>query len=145
MGSGRPVLIAPPAVLKTLGQHVAVAWKDTAEAARALAVAMPFLAKASGVTLFEVEEKTQMRAPHPGASLERITAALAWHGIKATGKLVMPKEAGGPDTLLRSAWAAGADLIVMGGYGHGRLREMVLGGFTRHMIRHSDLPVLMLH
>ena len=145
MGSGRPLLLAPPAVLKSLGQHVAIAWKDSAEAARALGAAMPFLAKASAVTFVAVEERTQARAPHPGSSLERVTSALAWHGIKATGKLVTPKETGGPDTLLRSAWAAGADLIVMGGYGHGRLREMVLGGFTRHMIRHSDLPILMLH
>jgi nucleotide-binding universal stress UspA family protein len=145
LGSGRPILVMPSAPLKTLGQHVALAWKDSAEAARALAAAMPIMAKASAVTVFEIEEKAQPRAPQPGASLEHVVGALAWHGIKAAGKLVVPKEAGGPDTLLNSASAAGADMIVMGGYGHGRLREMVLGGFTRHMIRHSDLPVLMIH
>jgi nucleotide-binding universal stress UspA family protein len=145
LGSGRPVLVVPPTPLKTVGQHIGLAWKDTAEAARALAAAMPLMAKASAVTVFEIEEKAQPRAPQPGASLEQVVGALAWHGIKATGKLVAPKETGGPDTLLHSASAAGADLIVMGGYGHGRLREMVLGGFTRHMIRHSDLPTLMVH
>ena len=145
MGSGRPLLVAPPVPLKSLAQHVAVAWKDTAEAARALAAAMPLLAKATTVTVLEIHEQTTPRAAHPGASLERVVSALGWHGIKATGKLVTPKETGSPETLLRSAWAVGADLVVMGGYGHGRLREMVLGGFTRHMIRHSDLPVLMVH
>jgi len=145
MGSGRPLLVVPPAAVKTLGQHVAIAWKDTAEAARALAGAMPFVAKAATVTVLEVHEQTAPRTAHPGASLERVTGALAWHGIKATGKLVTPRDGGGPEMLLRSASAAGADLLVMGGYGHGRLREMVLGGFTRHMIRHSELPVLMVH
>ena len=144
MGSGRPLLVAPTTV-KSVGQHVVVAWKDTAEAARALAAAMPFLAKAQTVTLFEIHEQTKARAGHPGASLERVTGALAWHGIRATGKLVTPKEAAGPETLLHSARSAGADLLVMGGYGHGRLREMVLGGFTRYMIRLGDLPVLMVH
>ncbi len=145
LGSGRPLLIAPPIAPRTLENTVTVAWKDTPEAARAVSAAMPFLKNAQQVVIVEVHEGEHRGEGSRISSIEPVIAQLAWHGIKATGKIVASGKRPGAEMLLATAKVTSADLVVMGGYGHSRVREMVLGGFTRHVIRTAELPVLMSH
>ena len=137
--SGRPVLLAstPPA---TLGRTVAVAWNGRLEAARAVTAAMPFLAAADQVHILT------LRAGHAtGSEGARLAEALAWHGIAATATAIVP-ESGPPfGALMRQATDLGSDLLVMGGYGHSRLQEMILGGATRYVLTHDGPPVLLVH
>lgn len=138
--TGRPLLI-PAAVAPPPGvaDHIAIAWKPTPEAARALAFAMPFLVRAAKVTILAVEE-------HEGQRDEpaRLNRYLAWHGITAEiGRLTAGPD-GAAGTLLAAA-KANSGLLVMGGYGHTRLREWVFGGFTQSALDHAEIPVLMAH
>jgi nucleotide-binding universal stress UspA family protein len=143
--SGRPVLVMPPYMSEVRGRTVAIAWKDSAEAARAVTAAMPFLTLANRVEVIEVNENHTEEGSEAGALAGRLVDGLGWHGIAAKTRLVSTSDMSGPDALLHAAQDAGADLIVMGAYGHSRLREMIFGGFTRHILQAADLPVLMLH
>lgn len=140
MDTGRPVLVAPPKAVKTIGGNVAVAWNGSAEAARAVASALPFLVRAEKVTVVTVKGKDEaVAAPR------ELSAHLAWHNIRASTKTVTAgaKDAGA--ALLAEAQALGADLLVMGGYGHSRLREVIFGGVTQHVLSAARMPVLMVH
>ena len=145
MESGRPLLIAEGEAPKAPGRAVAIAWKDTAEAARSITAAMPVLEKAEAVTVIHIREGEKGEPGSSSSSIERVIEQLAWNGIAANGKTISAGERNGPDAFLAAAHDANADLVVMGGYGHGRVRELVFGGFTRYMLRNSDLPVLMFH
>ena len=140
--SGRPCLFLPPAVqCDPKLDTVVVGWKNTREAARALAAALPILQLATAVNVVTVSE--------PGGSIgvedaTDIGRYLGRHGIKAEIRTVP----GAPDTasaLLREAHASAADLIVMGGYGHSRLLELILGGATRDILSTAAIPVFMAH
>lgn len=143
-GSGRPVMLAPPGWKKVpVGRNVLVAWKPTREAARALGDADEFLLKAQRVSVVTVEAKpSRGYGEQPGAD---ITAHLAYRGAKA--ELFNLDSAGRSETrtILDQALSVGADLIVMGGYGHSRLREFIFGGVTREILNSAELPVLMSH
>jgi nucleotide-binding universal stress UspA family protein len=135
MAAGVPVLMLPPKPTSRLGETVLVAWNGTREATRAAHGALPFLMGAKRVILCAVGEPA-------AASLEAAAAMLRRHGMT-----VQPQHAAGPDgrageVLLAQAGAYGADLLVMGAYGHSRLRERVFGGATRHVLREAKLPVL---
>jgi nucleotide-binding universal stress UspA family protein len=137
--TGRPVLMVPAARAESQGQCAAIAWDDTPEAARACGAALPLLAKAKVVYLLTggaAEDR-------PKPSL--MAAYLAHHGITAKTWAFIP--GGGPlgEEILSQAAKAGADLLVMGAYGHSRLREMVLGGVTRSVIAKAEIPILMAH
>jgi nucleotide-binding universal stress UspA family protein len=136
--TGRPLLI-PGAAPPRLGERVAVAWKPTPQAARAVGYAMPFLARAKEVAVLTVEEEEGRR---DGA--ERLVRYLAWHGVKAVAERIAPGAHGPAETLLAAA-SARAELLVMGGYGHTRLREWVFGGFTQRVLADAPLPVLLAH
>lgn len=140
--SGRPCLFLPPqAVLDARMSTVLVAWKNTREAARAVAEAMPILERATTVVVVMVSDGDGTLGGEPGAEIGRY---LSRHGIKAEIRTA----SGVPDiatALLREAHAQAADLIVMGGYGHSRLRELVLGGATRDVLANAPIPVLMAH
>lgn len=140
IGSARPLLLVPPSVPADIGRTVAIAWNGGTEAARAVAAAMPFLGQAETVHVLTAE--TTATSAEAG---DRLAEYLAWHGIAARVSRIRP--AGGPvgAALLARAGELGADLIVMGGYGHSRLREMILGGVTRYVLGHAGLPVLMAH
>lgn len=141
LGSGRPLLIAPAEPAAEIGRRIAIAWKDTAEAARAVASATPLLASADAVTIVTVTEGGH----NDTRSSERLCRFLQRHN-PATTLRVMPatgKDAG--EVLLAAVTATGADLLVMGGYSHSRMREVVLGGITRRVLRAAHLPVLMAH
>jgi nucleotide-binding universal stress UspA family protein len=138
--TGRPLLI-PAGPAKPAGfERIAIAWKPTAQAARAVAAAMPLLSRAKEVAVITVEEP--QAAHHHDA--DRLVRNLAWHGIAATSVTLDPGHAGAGATLLAGARDR-ADLLVMGGYGHSRLREWVFGGVTQLALADAPLPVLIAH
>ncbi|MFI4994818.1 MAG: universal stress protein [Hyphomicrobiales bacterium] len=139
-GSGRPVLVVPyiqtrPASFKS----VLVAWDGSVPAARALGDALPLLARADRVELLRVDGKTLKHHDEHGLA---VTRHLARHGIDATYKRTTSAGDFG-NTLLSHAADTGADFLVMGAYGHSRLREAVFGGTTRTLLESMTIPVLM--
>jgi nucleotide-binding universal stress UspA family protein len=144
VGCGRPVLLAPEKPASAIGATIAVAWKETAEAARAVTAAMPLLQRAKRVAVLTAEESVPA-ASDEGLPAERLARKLAAHGISAEARHVAPGKRPASEALLAAAHEAGADLLVMGAYSHSRFREFVFGGFTRQILQACDLPVLMLH
>jgi len=142
MGSARPVLVVPYIGYKnTIGNHIMVAWNDTKEATRAVNDAMPMLERASTVDVVSIiDDKTEDDVPSAD-----ITLYLARHGVKAEASSAVKKGLSTSDMLLNRAADHGVDLIVMGAYGHSRLRELVLGGATYNLLRHMTVPILMSH
>jgi len=141
MATGRPVLIATDVAPRHLSGTVAIAWKNKSEAARAVAAARPFVEMADKVVVLSVDEGGETDE----VSCERLRYALSWHNPASTVQRLMRDGRAPAETLLAAARAAGADLLVMGGYGHSRMREVIFGGFTRHMLSGADLPILMVH
>lgn len=137
--TGRPLLIpggVTPAML--IGGTVAIGWKPTPQAARAIGAAMPFLAHAKNVIVMTVEEGSSP------TDTDRLVRNLAWHGFRASAERLAPDGRHAAEVLL-SAAAAKANLLIMGGYGHSRVREWVFGGFTQRVLEQAPLPVLMAH
>jgi nucleotide-binding universal stress UspA family protein len=141
VGCGRPVLMAPPRARHSLTGTVLVCWKETAAAARALGAALPLLSKGKRVVIVNVDEGAEGSLD----DIRDVARQLAWHGISAEF-IWMPAEGSTAAEQLEFAAAQyDADLLVMGGYGHGTAREMVFGGCTRHFLDHSERPVLLMH
>jgi nucleotide-binding universal stress UspA family protein len=139
--SGRPVLIAPPAAPRSLGTNVLVAWNCSTEQARTMADALPILRLAERVTIATVEGATVA-----GPSGEEMARTLKINGVAAEPITLKPsgKRIAG-ETLLAKADELGCDLIVKGAYTQSRLRQMIFGGTTRHILANAKLPVLMAH
>jgi nucleotide-binding universal stress UspA family protein len=145
LGSGRPVLIVPYAGhFGRVGRRVVISWSATREAARAVSDAMPLLIAADLVTVLTIDPRdgSDGHGELPGADISR---HLARHGVKT--EIERTVSAGLPvgEVLLSRAADLGADLIVMGAYGHSRARELLLGGVTRSLLRSMTVPVLMSH
>jgi nucleotide-binding universal stress UspA family protein len=143
--SGRPVLIVPYAgTYGEVGKRIMIAWSGKREGARAVFDALPLLKGAEAVTLLCVVGKGTDAEPGdlPGAE---IAATLARHGVKVTVQKSHGEEIGAADEILSRLADSNSDLLVMGAYGHSRLREMVFGGVTRHILRHMTVPTLMSH
>jgi nucleotide-binding universal stress UspA family protein len=138
--SGRPVLIPPTTPMAALPETIIVAWKAAPEAARAVAAAMPVLEAAKQILIVTVAEE-QGVSDEEGA---RLTTSLRWHGLNASARHLQPDPRGAAETLLSAAEEQAA-LVVMGAYGHSRLREWMFGGFTQHVMRDAQVPVLMMH
>ena len=138
--SGRPVLIAPPAPPQRLGENVLIAWNCSTEQARATAFAMPLLRRASRVTVLTVEDGTV-----PGPTGAQLARYLQRNGIPAEPVTVSPEKRSTGESLLVKADALGCDLLVKGAYTQSRLRQMIFGGTTRHILASAQLPVLMAH
>ncbi len=141
LDSGRPLLIAPAQPVEHIGRHIAIAWKDTPEAARAVASATPLLHAADSVTVIAVQEDAHSKPE----SCERLRHALLWHNPATTLRVIPPGGEEPGEVLLATVAESSADLLVMGGYSHSRVREVVFGGFTRRVLRSAGLPVLMAH
>ncbi len=139
VGCGRPMLLAADKPRPTIGETVAVAWNASRESAVAVSLALPILARAARVIVLTAET-----ASTPAAAGDALVRHLGWHGIEARTARLKPSGSVG-QALMAQAIDSGADLLVMGGYGHSRLRELVLGGVTRWMIDHGGLPVLVAH
>lgn len=142
MDTGKPLLIAPAAAPASLGTRVVIAWKDTPEAARAVACALPFIARAEQVTILTV---TDDDATTPDASVLRLLRALRWHNNAVEARTLPLDGDSAVEVLHREAATLSADLMVMGGYSHSRLRQVFFGGFTRSILAASTIPVLMAH
>jgi nucleotide-binding universal stress UspA family protein len=136
--TGRPAIIVPPRAGATFGGNVAIAWNNSVQAARAVALAMDFLVAAKTVTILTAKEDGTDYRPND------LKDYLAAHGISAKVAAVSGKD-DAAKALLSAATKADADLLVMGAYGHSRVRELVLGGVTKHMLQATTLPTLMVH
>jgi nucleotide-binding universal stress UspA family protein len=140
---GRPVLIVPRyGAFAGVGERVLVAWNGSREGTRAINDALPILAGAKAVTVLSINPPSGMASRVPGAD---IALHLARHGVKSEAATAMAEDIAVGDILLSRASDLGADLIVMGAYGHSRVRELVLGGATRHILQHMTVPILMAH
>jgi nucleotide-binding universal stress UspA family protein len=142
-GCGRPLLLLPSRAPGDPPSIVAIAWKETAEAARAVTAAMPLLQKASRIVVLTASE--DQKAADCEASAQRLADQLRWHGFKAEAHHVPPNRRSGAESVMAVASDMGAELIVMGAYSHSRPYEFVFGGFTRYALKHATLPVLMAH
>ena len=143
--SGRPVLIIPNmGDFKTVGTNVIVGWNATREAMRAAFDAIPVMKTAGRVELLwaNARDEPDIAGDLPGAEL---AAVLARHDIKVFARSISSTELAPADALLNEAADNGADLIVIGAYGHSRLREFVFGGVTRTLLQSMTAPVLMSH
>jgi nucleotide-binding universal stress UspA family protein len=140
-GSGRPLLFAPYIQRTPLGHdHAIVAWDESPAAARAVGVALPFLTRTRAVEVVSVEDPRRPRSADPEALARHLEA----HGVRARGRRLA--DVGDvTDTLLSHAADTGADYLVMGGYGHSRMREFILGGATRGILQAMTVPVVMMH
>ena len=143
--SGRPVLAIPFAGnFKSIGKRVLIGWNASREATRALHDALPLIAKADTATVFLANPKRGLGAhgEEPGADIAR---HLARHGLKVEVAKAVADDVADSALLLNHASDMGADLLVMGAYGHSRLREFILGGVTRSLLREMTIPVLLSH
>jgi nucleotide-binding universal stress UspA family protein len=138
--SGRPILIAPPTPPDKIGEVVVVAWNGSTETARTIALAMPFLVKAQQVLVLSVEEGMV-----PGPSGADVVQNLIRNGVAAKKKQIQASGRPPGRAMLDEAAAAGADLLVKGAYTHSRLRQMIFGGATSHILSHAEVPVFMAH
>ena len=137
--SGRPILLAPPAPPPQIATNVLIAWNRSTEQARAIALAMPLLQKAKRVTVLTVIGGTEV----PGPSAEQLIHYLQRNGIAAEP---MKVELGGKNTgqaILAAAQSLDCDLLIKGAYTQSRLRQMIFGGATRHVLENADIPVLL--
>ena len=143
--SGRPALIAPPGWKGAgVGKRVVVAWDASREATRALSEAQSILDKAEQITVVTVDAKPKMfgHGDQPGAN---IAAHLSRRGLPADVRNVDSMGRSASLAILEEATSLNADLVVMGGYAHSRLRELVFGGATRELLRTATVPLLMAH
>jgi nucleotide-binding universal stress UspA family protein len=141
--SGRPVVVVPyiqKAPLKL--DRVMVCWDASRNAARAIADAMPFLTRAKAIDVVIVASERVKSDEIPGADIGQ---HLARHGLNVEVKRIVATETDVASTILSHAADSGADFLVMGGYGHSRLREFILGGATRGILASMTVPTLMSH
>jgi nucleotide-binding universal stress UspA family protein len=137
--SGRPVLLAPAKAPSALGDSIALGWNGSAEAVHVMAAALPLLEIARDITVITVGDEPAETAP-------ALLDYLAWQGVAAKHRRILPVHGVGPgEQLLSEAREVGADLLVMGGYGHRPWRELLFGGATRQVVGTSLLPVLIAH
>jgi nucleotide-binding universal stress UspA family protein len=133
----RPVLLVPPDCTVDFGRRIAIAWRDDERATKAVLAAVRCLAQCEQVYVLA---GTRDDAPKP-----QVPAILLEHGITAELHVLKIHEAPFGAALLRKAHELAADMLVMGAYQHSPLRELLLGGVTRHIMGHADLPVLLRH
>ena len=142
MTSGRPILVVPyVGRFEAFSSKIVVGWNNSREAARAVNDAIPLLTKAVAVTILEVNPMERKPATDVATSAD--TRHLARHGISAETARTVIAIISTSDTLLSYASDVSAEMLVVGGYGHSRLRELMLGGVTRELLQHMTLPVLM--
>ena len=137
---GRPVLIAPSKTPRSIGEAVVIGWNRSASSARSISAAMPLLLMSRSVTIVTVTTGAKV-----GPSPQDMAKYLSWHEVHAEVVEIPPDHRLVGEVLLEEAERVSADLLVMGAYSHSRLRELILGGVTRHVLQNADLPVLMAH
>jgi nucleotide-binding universal stress UspA family protein len=135
--AGRPVLVAPPKPPTVMGERIVIAWNGSTETARTVAFGMPFL-KQSRVTVLSVDTGSV-----PGPSAAEMALNLRRHGIDADWKEETARGRKTGAAMLEEAALLGADLLVKGAYTQSRLRQMIFGGATSHILAEAELPILM--
>jgi nucleotide-binding universal stress UspA family protein len=136
--SGRPVLLTPEAPGKTFGENVVIAWNSSTETSRTIAFAMPLLARARSVSVVSVEGWGS-----PGPKGEELATYLGRAGVAATARTVAPAGRTPGIAILDECTRSGADLLLKGAYTQSRLRQLIFGGATRHILAHAQLPVIL--
>lgn len=142
LSAARPVLLAPEGKVAPHFENIIVGWKDTREARRALLDALPFLQRASNVTIVAVHEADDRE--QTDAALTDVVRRLVMLGVESKAKILDPARHGAASAFLAFADKEHTDLLVVGAYGHSRLRELVLGGFTESLLS-APRPVLFSH
>lgn len=141
---GRPALIPSQTAPARIGHTIAIAWKNCAEAARAVGAASPLIENARNVfVIYGLEREGGHEAVRDSA--EALSAELRRHGPPVETRIVEAHDHSAADRVFEAALALDADLLVMGAYSRRRLREMVFGGFTDSVLRDAPIPVLMFH
>jgi nucleotide-binding universal stress UspA family protein len=140
LGCGRPVLISNSTPRPTLTGTIMVCWKETAEAARAVSAAMPFLTRADRVVVVSIAENEDLTE-----ATGDVARQLAWNGVRAETRIIAPSAVVVPELLASAAQDYNADLVVLGAYGHSRMRDVLFGSCTHSVIRTADRPVLLMH
>jgi len=138
--SGHPVLMAPPLPPRSFGENVVIHWNASTETARAILFALPILRRAKRVLLLGIEGHIV-----PGPSAKDALAHLEINGITASEKTVVPRSGRQGEAILAEARAQGADLLIKGAYTQSRLRQMIFGGATSHILSAAELPVFFAH
>jgi len=138
--SGRPVLMVPKVDLPVLGEVIAIAWNGSAETAQTVALGMPLLERSHRVVIVAVGPQDM---PEPGPTGEELACALERCGMSVSLHTVVGRQTAQGESFLREATAAGADLLLKGAYTRSRIRQMIFGGATRHIIMKARIPVLM--
>lgn len=138
--AGQPLLVAPPEPVAGFGRRIMIGWNGSMEAARAVTAGLPFLKRAE--TVWVVSVAGWGEGPR---GVEAVARRLAWHGVQA--EAAVAKEVSGTvgEQVLAEATRREADMIVMGAYTQSRLRQMILGGVTRHVLSAATVPLLMAH
>ena len=136
--SGRPCLIAPPTPPREFGDNIVIAWNRSTETALAVAHAMPLLHQAKRVTILTVEGGTV-----PGPSGEELANGLKLNGIETQAVTINPGKRTSGEMILDYSASIGADLLIKGAYTQSRLRQMIFGGATSHILGNATLPVFM--
>lgn len=140
MDAGRPILLAPEVAPKSVGNKIVIGWDGGVEAAHAITAAKPFLFAAEKVEILNVS-----KGELDPTLADLLSDYLKLHGVESNEHLIDPASRPIGEVLLEEADRAGCDLLVMGGYGHSRIRELLLGGVTRFIISHATVPVLLAH
>ena len=135
--SGRPVLVTPQKLGPTIGENVVIAWNSSPEAARTVAFSMPLLVRARHVTVVSVEG---WGPPEPSG--KELAAYLLRAGVPATARTVPAGGRSAGEPILADCSRSAADLLVKGAYTQSRLRQLIFGGATRHLLAHAQLPVI---
>lgn len=138
--SGRPVLLCPAAPPEHIGSNIIIMWNGSSETSRGIALAMPLLARAEAVTVLGIDGWGV-----PGPTAAQVAMHLYRNGIVTADKTVSQDSRPVGEIMLDEADKLGADLIIKGAYTQSRLRQMIFGGATRHILSHATLPVFMAH
>jgi nucleotide-binding universal stress UspA family protein len=138
--SGRPVLMVPPEHCEAIGEVVAVAWNGSTETALTVALGMPLLKRAREVVVIAVGPQ---HMPEPGPLGEELAQTIEQHGVRVSLRAAYGRQKAMGESFLREASAAGADLLLKGAYTQSRIRQMIFGGATRHIMMEAKIPVLM--
>jgi len=139
--SGRPVLLAPPNAQKQIATNIMIHWNGSTEQARANALAMPLLRLAGRVTVLTVVGGQGV----PGPSADQVRKQLRYNGIAAEPMSIELDGRSTGEAILAAAKAQGCDLLIKGAFTRNRLRQMIFGGATSHVMEHAELPLLMAH
>ncbi len=138
--SGRPLYVAPPVEARAPLTRVAIGWNGSVEAVRTVAYALPILARAEQVCVIPFESNLR-----PRPSVADLVAYLTLHGVAAKARTLEPDDRPIGEALHSEATAAGAGLLIMGAYTHSRLRRMIFGSVTEHMLGAAEIPVVMMN